>query len=308
MKIYRAKIRPKTSFITPLHSDSIFGALCWTIQKSEGTEALKQILNLFLKQDPPFIVSNGFPGDFMPRPFVPPKPEGLEDKSKEQLLEEVSEGKRIKKTKYLTLEEFKTIIWNGTSEISTKIKPYIDVPVVHNSINRWSGTTLESGGLHSAVERFSNVNYWSIYIKAKEEWYDKLKKWISILGEIGFGKRKSVGKGHFVLLEFTQVDFFSNLETSNAFVVLSNFVPSTKDPTRGFYKTFVKYGKLDGEFATGGNPFKTPILMIVPGSVFLTDDVNEYYGRMVTKVSSGDTDIVHYGYGFSVPAKVSTGL
>ena len=308
MKVFRAKISPNTSFATSLHSDSLFGALCWVIQKNEGTDSLKEFLVPFLEGEPPLIISNGFPGDLLPKPMIPFSI--ITDKhaktGKEQLIKMADEGKRIKKVEYLNLDEFNNVICGRKDNISTKSKAYTDVAVVHNRINRWSGNTSEGGELFSTVERFSAVDYWSIYIKAKKEWVEKIERWLEILGRMGFGKRKSVGKGSFALVSFDEFNSFELPQTVNAFVTLSNYVPSSRDPVEGFYKTFVKYGKLDNEYAIEGTPFKKPLLMMVPGSVFKTNNVKEFYGRMVTGITANYPEVVHYGYAFAIPAYVET--
>jgi CRISPR-associated protein Csm4 len=309
MEVFRLKIRPYTSFITPWHSDSIFGALCWVIQKSEGEEELRKVLDKFIEGNPPFIISNGFPGDLFPRPLISrvKKIDG-NGLSKQKLLQIVREGKQIKKIEYLTLEEFNELIYGGNLKIHFRPKPYADVAVMHKMINRMTGTTAEGGELFNTVERFSNINYWSIYIKTEKEWAAQIKKWFGLLGKTGFGKRKSVGKGSFEVEGFEAFDDFKRPEDPNAFVVLSNYIPSSCDPVHGFYRTFMKYGKLDGEFAIEGDPFKTPLLMIPPGAVFMDSPVRNYYGRMVEGVSNNYPHVVHYGYGFTLPIHLNDDL
>jgi CRISPR-associated protein Csm4 len=308
MKVFRAKISPNTSFATALHSDSLFGALCWVIQKNEGTDSLKDFLVPFIYGEPPLVLSNGFPGDLLPKPMIPFSigDEEYDQSGKDQLIQMAAEGKRIKKVEYLNLDELNNVLCGRRDVISSKPKPYVDMAVMHNRINRWSGNTSEGGELFSTVERFSDVDHWSIYIKAKDEWAEKVEKWLEILGEMGFGKRKSVGKGSFTLVDFEAFDDFELPQSPNAFVTMSNFIPSSKDPVKGFYKTFVKYGKLDGEYAIEGVPFKKPLLMLIPGSVFKTDAVKEYYGRMVTGVSANYPEVVHYGYAFVIPAHIAS--
>ncbi|MEK7846008.1 MAG: hypothetical protein AAB257_03490, partial [Nitrospinota bacterium] len=79
-------------------------------------------------------------------------------------------------------------------------------------------------------------------------------------------------------------------------------VPSKNDPTEGFYKTMVKYGKLGGEFTFSGNPFKKPLVMLTTGSSFyVKGKMKHFYGRMIEKIAPSKTDVVHYGYAFAVP-------
>lgn len=68
MKTYRLKLKPKTSFLTPWQADTIFGNLCWIMVWRDGEEALVRFLEEYKNGNPPFVVSDGMPGDFLPAP------------------------------------------------------------------------------------------------------------------------------------------------------------------------------------------------------------------------------------------------
>lgn len=305
MQSFRLKLRMNSSFITPFHSDAIFGALCWVVRSYHGEEALREFLEPFLRGDPTFIISNGFPEDYFPKPMIPFQGEPSDIGDKPKALAMAREGKRRKKITLLSLEEFNATIGGGYPDLVEKGELFADRAVMHSLVNRSSGTTSEGGELFTTIERFSGAKYWSVYVKAYRGWEEKILELFTILGKTGFGKRKSVGKGSFDVISMEPFDFKSP-DNANAFVLLSNYIPASEDPTQGFYKTFVKYGKLDGDFAQGENPFKVPLLMMIPGSVFLTNDPRPYYGRMVKQVSQAHPEVVHYGYGFSVPAYVKS--
>ncbi len=87
--------------------------------------------------------------------------------------------------------------------------------------------------------------------------------------------------------------------------MLSNFVPDKKDPTKGLYEIFMKYGKLGEErsIAGAGNFYKKPLIMIKEGATFETGDCEnrEYFGKMFQgkEISFREkNDIYHYTYGF----------
>ena len=58
--IYELIIKPKSSFITNLESDIIWGHIMWMMKYIEGEPKFKEILDEFNNGNPPFIVSNGF--------------------------------------------------------------------------------------------------------------------------------------------------------------------------------------------------------------------------------------------------------
>ena len=76
---YRLQMAPGSRFGTPLMADSLFGALCWEVVNRQGEPDLLKMLDRFRKGDPPFVLSNAFPGDLLPRPLVLPRLSGAKD-------------------------------------------------------------------------------------------------------------------------------------------------------------------------------------------------------------------------------------
>src|SRR5258708_10905460 len=72
MNVFSYRLRPTTAWATPIEADSLFGALCWEIVRRQSEADLLRVLHRFRKGDPPFVLSNAFPGDLLPRPLVLP--------------------------------------------------------------------------------------------------------------------------------------------------------------------------------------------------------------------------------------------
>jgi CRISPR-associated protein Csm4 len=123
--------------------------------------------------------------------------------------------------------------------------------------------------------------------------------------EIGFGKKKSSGYGQFEVLEFNDFNSFNEPEISNGFVSLSHILPSNKDKILdAFYNINVKYGKFGEEKSNSQNPFKKPLIMLTPGSCFITDEKSEFYGRAVTGISDYFPNYLQNGIAFTLKAKL----
>ncbi len=117
------------------------------------------------------------------------------------------------------------------------------------------------------------------------------------------------GRGEFMSLDAWIADSWLgrfteliNGLTKNAVVMLSNYIPAAKDPQQGRYKAFIKYGKLGGEFTFLDNPFKKPVMMFKPGSVFWDDNPRAVYGRTVPDVNIQKKEVVHFGCSVAIPA------
>lgn len=188
-----------------------------------------------------------------------------------------------------------------------RIRPQIhdglfeSIITLHNTIDRLTNRTLSEGGFYRLEEIFTpNIN---IYVKVTSEaWKDRVVSLFNDLSKVGYGKKKSIGKGQFSVEEVIEFRF-PPIEKANGFVTISNFCPAENDPTEGLYKTLLKYGKLSEGFASCGNPFKRPLLMIKTGSVFWTGgQPKEFYGRIVQDgISPAKPEVVQYAYAFTVP-------
>lgn len=291
MKIYKLEIATKSSFVTAFQSDTLFGHLCWVVAHQEGEESLKEFLEPFNEGNPPFVFSDGFPNGFLPRPF-----------SAEFGSKNPDDIKKIKKSSWVTIDEFDCIRKGQFFEAKERQSPIVKSTSTHNSIDRLTNTTLPDGGLFNLTEIVTPIV--SIYIKViSDEWMKKIVQLFKDLSNAGYGKKKSIGKGQFSVREPSEFSFDS-LKEGNGFVTLSNFCPAKNNPTEGLYKTFVKYGRLGEEFTFCGNPFKRPLMMIKTGSVFETNKVPlEYYGRMIEKIAPAKPNVVQYGYAFAVPVR-----
>ena len=303
MKTYLLRIKPHGSFLTPWQADTIFGSLCWVMAWRQGEAILAQFLEDCKNGNPPFVLSDGFPGDRLPAPLhmplMAPKSESLED---------YQNAKRLKKVLWLTPKNFESVR-NGKMEIQFQdVKAFETFTTLHSSINRITGTTGDEGSLFELEEYTlesggSEIETISIYLKIKDGWEEKVFSLFKDLSLMGYGRKKSIGKGSFEIVgKLEPFNKFDNFNGATGFVSLSNFVPAKNDPTDGFYKTFVKYGKLGGEFTFSGNPFKKPLMMLTAGSCFYEErGIRQFYGRMVEGIAPAKAEVVHYGYAFAAP-------
>lgn len=302
MKTYRLKLKPKSSFLTPWQSDTIFGGLCWAMAWRKGKAELAQFLNEYKTGNPAFILSDGMPGDLLPAPAHLSLIVKTDDYQK---------AKNLKKIAWLKPVDFEMLRkGHFKADLYENIKPFKPFTTMHSSINRITGTTGDDGSLFELLEynldaKETNADYLSVYLKIREGYEDTVMSLFSDLSSSGYGAKKSSGKGSFELAGgLEEFNGFSAFSGANAFISLSNFMPAPDDPTEGYYKTLVKYGKLGAEYAFSGTPFKKPLLLLTTGSVFRVNSIKPFYGQMVKGVVTAICDIVQYGYAFDVPATV----
>ena len=55
---WKIKLKPKSSFITPIQSDTLFGSMIWALKMIEGEKFIENIVEETKNYKPPFIFSN----------------------------------------------------------------------------------------------------------------------------------------------------------------------------------------------------------------------------------------------------------
>lgn len=332
MRIHKLTIEPKSPFITPLQSDTIFGHLAWAIIYDQGEHILKEILAEFASSNPPFVISSAFPEGMLPTPILPI----LTKKETETLAIEydnieykknpikslrcfTEELKKTKKLNYIPIETFHDLAKNLNpitlikTLLSLITKPNIkhsqEETVMHTSIDRITGTAKE-GLLFDYTQTFYNREAkLTIWLKFNNNsWKNNIYRWFKIIEGSGFGKRKSTGLGQFHIIG--DIKEASNelpqVAESNGFLSLSSYVPRADESCHGYYRYIIKRGKLGSSLALTEKVWKKPLLMFAPGSVFrIKDNLQDYYGSLIPQIHYHNSEIVHYALAFPLGIKLT---
>jgi len=299
LKWFRAKFKLKSWVASAWQSDTIFGHLCWGMRYLHGEGELSDFLRLYEEGTPPLLVSNGFPGELLPNPIMPPP-------TVQRTLPLVEQRKKFRHYKqgrdlrYITPAEFTRAINGETLVPSPETKSGETVRItLKNQLNRLTSTTDDEHPLYNFEER-----YWpeiTVYLKVSDDFVDTAKKLFQYIADTGYGKRKSVGYGQIGLVSFDTFGEFSKPQKANGFVTLSNFVPAANDPAIGCWNTIVKYGRMGEEWASEDNAFKKPLLMLEAGSTFLDSPPRDYYGCLVRNLNPFFNQAVQYAFALPAP-------
>ena len=302
MRWYRIKFKAKSWLSSAWQADTVWGHLCWGLKYLHGEHELTDFIAAYDSSQPPLLISNGFPDDLMPRPVLPLPALALQTNLAVQR-EQFDRQKQAKKEELLSLEEFNRAL-NGEM-VSPLPKPKLcRRTTLKNQINRITNTTMaEEQSLYPFEEYHCNTI--TIYAKIADGFEDRARELFDYLSKTGYGKRKSVGYGWLELVEFKSFPGFASPVGANAFISLSNFVPAKRDPTGGYWRALIKYGKLGEEYASSANPFKKPLLMLTAGSVFYDSPVRDYYGRFIAGLTGEHPQVVQYGFALPVSIRLS---
>lgn len=313
---YLWKIKPISSYITPWQSDTIYGHILWGIFLMFGEEELKNIIEDFKNFKSPFIVSDGFIDGKMP--FIRKQSVKRESNKKfaeklnMSLAEIIKKRKIINKISVINFDEFNKLRGNYTNEQfifeklnevnNKKEKLFYQTTVMHNIINRQTGSTTENG-LFFSNETFTDKDIY-IFIKLREDYSaEKLKKVLEFIEKNGYGKKTSIGKGQFKTISFEKFDKFPTVENADGFIVLSNYIPKEFDYEKVVYEIpLVKFGKISSLGENADIPFKKPFACFRTGSIFKKGE-NKKIGRVLENIHY-DKKIVQIGIPFTLEVKL----
>jgi CRISPR-associated protein Csm4 len=304
--IARLRLTLRSVTTSAWQADTFFGHLCWALVRREGEEALRAFLSLYDQGQPPLVLSNGFPGDLLPRPILPPLPSNsalpIADRIRQARM-----NKDAAQVGYLSLEEFNRVRQGERTTPKPKAGMQHRV-TMKNQISRLTGTTGEEGQLYPQEESYASPDdrgqsRVTFYLRITPEFLGLFRALVEQVVEEGYGKRKTVGYGEIADWKLEPFEGFEQIIEADGFVSLSNFVPARDDPRDGYWQMLVKYGKLGEELATSDNPFKRPLVMLAAGSCFHHAPVRPWYGRLVHKISPAHPKVVQYGLAFALPIR-----
>lgn len=335
--IKKLTLKLKSGLLSELHSDTVMGHFCWRLRDKYGDDKLKEYISYWHKENtlPPFTISNGLLEKdfwdekkkevirtelFFPKPlFHLKKSEETEKKkSKKELMIDFLLNKELKSIDLLTTSQFKLAISGNKVELydnvindklerpkfETDLK--VSVEIDRNSLNA------REGQLFSYHPKFLDEDtrvVFLIKILDEDAYYHKFncEEILKDVFEIGFGKKKSSGFGQFELYKnFEEFSLLQEPEDSeaNAFINLGNYLPSNDDGISkdgSSYDFIVKYGRLSEEKSLSENPFKKPLVLFTPGSIFKTSKIKDYYGQVTQGGHISEFDLaVQFGIPFTL--------
>ena len=304
MHMFRITIQLQSAFATPLKGDTLFGQLCWAIKNRLGEVRLTELLNGYTSGQPFAVVSDTFPQGYLPLPKLPgrfyDKIDGADRKAikKRCWLPEQAVDKPV--TQWLSLAETASEVTSQGAGLSKKH------PQPHNTINRQTNTTGESGFAPYSIEQewFVSGVSWTVYLLLDSVRLNAAdcQQCLEDIGNIGFGRDASIGLGKFSVTSFTQTTL-PRQNGANAYLTLAPCAPQGLgfDSRNSFYQLFTRFGR-HGDIAARqeGKPFKNPVLLAQTAAVFTTQlHVAGFIGQGIGgngELSKTLWTTVHQGY------------
>jgi CRISPR-associated protein Csm4 len=276
MQLVRFRLKPKTAWMTPWHADTIGGLLAALYARAHTAEVAEaELIEPWRRGQPNLVLSDAFPENLLPAPANLSAFPGIREQDR----------KKIRTAAWLTREEFGSVQRGALPALFDRERtpPYKESVRLRNSVDRAVNSTGESGRLYEAAgQTLTNSKTLAIYARIADGRLAWAARLFALLAENGFGADAAVGAGEVEVDGPPEV--ISDLEppeASGGWVSLSTFQPAKTDPTEGYWRSFVKYGKLGPDFALA-SVFKRPQWMLRAGACFRdTGERRDWYGRWI---------------------------
>lgn len=312
MKSYFFEIDPESSFSSPLSGDILFGHICWEIAYDSSLVGKLEDLLKNYTEIPFLIASSLFPivnnEWILPRPSLPSR---FWIKMSEK---DVLKRKELEKKKFFKLQKTGLSLEKRRKEESYDCFLSSDEFLhewkkeeteTHVSISRLVGTSGQEGfSPYSTNTVFFKPGLYLGFLVMTDLPISMIEKIIKRIGEGGYGKDVSTGKGKFAIRKVSQWNSLDySPKNADAYFSLSPSV--TKNTEEIYCETFTRFGRLGRDFALDKNPFKNPVIFAKEGAVLRKDSSVhlDYIGSCIENVSKRK-GVVGQGYSPVLPIHV----
>ncbi len=281
MKLIKVKITPHSSFVTFPKGDTIFGHFAYhTFEKD------KTVFKNYVDEKPKIIFSDILPDGYLYKPTLPLKAFDVDE----------SEKKEFRKKAWITIESLQ----QGELLKAKELSFYKTDIRTRNSLNRVTFSTGGEGFDPFSLEEITFLYQPVIYVMFDEKFFDEdtIIERLNIIGKVGFGKKGSIGKGHFKA-EIESFYGFDEVESKCKYYLTLSPTILNRQPNikKAYYNTFNRFGKSH----SSQTPFKKPLLMADSGAVVKLEKREDYIGRGIE--NGINTQSLVQGYSIVVPFK-----
>ncbi|HHF6570617.1 type III-A CRISPR-associated RAMP protein Csm4 [Haemophilus influenzae] len=296
MKLYRFTLTPQSAMGTPLVGDTLFGQLCWAVRNRFGEARLTALLEGYSEQRPFMVVSDAFPQDFFPLPTLP---------SKFWQTKTETDRKSLKKAQWVNIEDAENSAVKFWQECALQANFKFEKESqnqFHNTIDRQTNTTGEGQFAPYSTELtwFGTAQKFDLYIVLDEVRFslEELQQVLNDVGSFGFGRDASIGLGKFQCINPQAVNFLQ--QNANCYLTLANCAPQNLGLNKEYcyYQITTRFGRHGDIQALSSNPFKKPIILAKPASIFTPEKYEPrlFLGNGLSGISHAQPNAVHQGY------------
>ena len=303
MNLIKVKINPHSSFVTFPKGDTLFGHFAYHTFKEN-----KSIFQNYVEEKPKIIFSDILPDGYVYKPILPLSAFGVDESEKKEFrkkswikIEDLQKGNLSTLYSSFTICSDKNCNDNFSNEDRKRCcVPFYKRDIkIRNALNRVSFTTGGEGFDPFSLEEITFIYQPVIYVMfdntfTKEQIIDRVNR----IGKVGFGKKGSIGKGHFRAEIDTKFREFGEVESDYYITLSPTLLHKSKDLIeKAYYNTFNRFGK----YHSTSTPFKKPLLMADSGAVVKLKSQEQYIGGAIENGINGQSLV--QGYSIVMPFK-----
>lgn len=282
MKLIKVKITPCSSFVTFPKGDTIFGHFAYHTFLKDVT-----VFKNYVKEEPKIIFSDILPDGHLYKPTLPLSSFDVDD----------SQKKEFRKKAWIEVNTLQ----KGDLKKAKELSFFQSEIRVRNSLNRVSFSTDSSGEFAPfSLEEITFIYQPIIYVLFDENSFDEAEilERLNLIGKVGFGKKGSIGKGHFEAKIDEEFKGFNKIESDYYMTLSPTLLHKSKDVIESaYYNTFNRFGKSH----SSSTPFKKPLLMADSGAVVKLKSHQNYIGGAIDNGIENQSLV--QGYSIVVPFK-----
>ena len=263
MTLYRLSITLTSPLGTPLVSPTLFGLVCQVMHEKEGAAVLESWLR---EPERLWRISDGFPAGCLPRPLTKPRPMRPEN------LDTLKDRKRKPWSRRDIWVKHRT----SWSETELSDEDFVEDPTyslrrAHNVVERHGRGTLDTVGLFFVNDdwRFHGTSRdVDIYVETDDH-PDRIRDLIKAVGERGYGRDSSTGRGRFEVTQPRPDPELAGLANASRRMSLSRGVLTSSNMRDAFWRIEPHLGRVGPELTLAGySPFKSPVFLTRPGCTY----------------------------------------
>ncbi|MEK0085285.1 hypothetical protein [Benzoatithermus flavus] len=308
MSLYRIRLRLEAPLGTGLTSGTLFGHLCWARRARHGAAALERWLRAMAAGDePPCLVSDGFPAGLLPRPLLPPPP--VPDDADPAAADT---AKRCRRRRWVRREDWLELRAGlSAARLASALVDWQPsfATRAHNRIDRHTGTTPETAGLWFVDDDWSHARRLpdgrddptaplrDVYVSTALAPEDVFSLFVEI-GQQGYGRDATYGRGRWSV-EAVEPDPVLAACAGERLMSLSHGCLSA-GMAEARWERWTHFGKVGIELAAAGaRPFKRPVLLMRPGATWRHGPGP--FGALLTGVHQDRPEVVHNAWHLAIP-------
>lgn len=289
----RIRLRLTAPLGTRLVSGTLFGHVCWALREAEGAASLQGWLAA--QDTAPTIFSDGFPEGLLPRPLLAPPPPRIPQGQADADAAKARARRpwiraadlaalRLRLDPVFLADKLVDAPWHGAGAVDA-------VRVAHGPVDASTGRGRDAAGFVVEEDWSFKIAPWrDVYVRSVET-PARLAALLGAVGETGYGRSASWGRGRFVVDSIVPAPELDGPDGARWLSLSHGTIDAAMRDAR--YRLVTHSGRLGAAASGDGTrPWKHAILLAEPGATFAATGAGPF-GTLLAGVHPGAEAVRH---------------